>query len=93
MATIGLTPAAASAQATTTGEASLTNSAQDTPCGEHWVLDHLYYNHCGETNVVIRVDRWNIGGISDYDKCVGPGDHSLGWYPDYLGAWYTGRLC
>ncbi|MEU8360111.1 DUF6355 family natural product biosynthesis protein [Nonomuraea sp. NPDC048882] len=90
VATLGLPSAAASAHTTTAGAASSAGSAE---CGQHWNLDELWYNHCGETNVIIYVDRWNVGGVRDFEMCVGPGDHHLGWWPDYLGAWYAGKLC
>ncbi|CAM5736440.1 hypothetical protein STENM223S_07693 [Streptomyces tendae] len=63
------------------------------PCGWYTVLSRAYYNHCGTGNVVIFVDRLNIGGIRDYEQCVTPGDHYLGSWPDFQGAWYAGKTC
>ncbi|MFF0746379.1 DUF6355 family natural product biosynthesis protein [Streptomyces sp. NPDC004111] len=93
----GMSPASAS-----TAPAGVTAAAQQQdgkpgvkgdPCG--WFANPgAYYNHCGTGNVVIYVDRWNIGGISDYEKCVGPGTTYLGGgWPDFQGAWYVGRSC
>ncbi|MFF2502222.1 DUF6355 family natural product biosynthesis protein [Streptomyces sp. NPDC058067] len=63
-------------------------------CG--WYTDwaaHAWYNHCGTGHVVIHVDIVNLGGVPDYDKCVGPGDTYLGSWPNVQGAWYAGRTC
>ncbi|MEU5084843.1 MULTISPECIES: DUF6355 family natural product biosynthesis protein [Streptomyces] len=87
--TVSIAPAVAAAPMQTTG----TRQAA-TACG--WRTDwtgHAYYNHCGTGNVVIFVDRLNIGGIRDYEQCVTPGDHYLGDWPDFQGAWYAGKTC
>ena len=65
----------------------------DVRCGGYvnW-MGEVVYEHCGPTNVVIYVDRWNIGGIRDYEKCVSPGLTKLGPWPDWQGAHYL-RPC
>ncbi|GAA4011481.1 hypothetical protein GCM10022247_37370 [Allokutzneria multivorans] len=69
-------------------------AAASEKCG--WYTDWMtnaFYNHCGNTNVVIWVDRTNIGGFQDFEKCVKPGITRLGHWPDMLNAWYIGRTC
>jgi hypothetical protein len=93
----GMSPASASAESVTTTATSRQQDgmldAKGDPCG--WFANPgAYYNHCGTGNVVIYVDRWNIGGIRDYEQCVGPGTTYLGGgWPDYQGAWYVGKSC
>ncbi|MFB9904194.1 DUF6355 family natural product biosynthesis protein [Allokutzneria oryzae] len=80
----------------TAGAAPATEVAQvkasADPCGWFVSWGTGYYNHCGPTNVVIYVDRTNIGGFKDYEKCVPPGTTRLGPWPDWKGAWYL-RPC
>jgi hypothetical protein len=60
-------------------------------CGYIGLSGAAMYNHCGDTRVVIRVDRkWPL---PDEDKCVGPGWTVLGTTIEVLNAWYIGRLC
>ncbi|WP_086824432.1 DUF6355 family natural product biosynthesis protein [Allokutzneria sp. NRRL B-24872] len=80
---------ASAAPASVQGEA-----AASADCG--WYTDWTatgYYNHCGPTNVMIWVDRVNLAGYKDFEKCVKPGITRLGPWPDFKNAWYLGRTC
>ncbi|GAA3987033.1 hypothetical protein GCM10022247_01690 [Allokutzneria multivorans] len=84
------TGAAALAVGLVTGTAS---TAQAAECGGYVTfMGNVEYNHCGTGNVLIHVDRLNIGGIKDYEKCVPPGITKLGAWPDWKGAHYL-RPC
>ncbi|WP_407638808.1 DUF6355 family natural product biosynthesis protein [Allokutzneria albata] len=48
------------------------------------------YNHCGDTNVTITVDR--IRG-ENFEKCVPPGITHIGQWPLYHNAWYVRNRC
>lgn len=89
----GMAAAVVSGSVAAPATASAAPATVQSPCGEFtsW-MGEIWYNHCGPTNVVIYVDRLNIGGIRDYEKCVSPGETRLGPWPDWQGAWYL-RPC
>ncbi|MGM1061791.1 DUF6355 family natural product biosynthesis protein [Saccharothrix sp. Mg75] len=87
--TVGLTAPAAAAPARAQAPVQ---EAAPAPCGSFGVLS-LYYNHCGTTRVVIWVDQINVGGFRDFEMCVGPGETEIGPRPQYIDAWYNGKLC
>ncbi|SDM25345.1 hypothetical protein SAMN04489726_0608 [Allokutzneria albata] len=77
--------------------APATATASSTKCGVY--VDHDYpqpdgpqlmYNHCGDTNVTITVDR--IRG-ENFEKCVPPGITHIGQWPLYHNAWYVRNRC
>lgn len=91
---MGVPPASANAAVPATAEQAAQPGAAASPCG--WYTDWMagaWYNHCGTGHVVIHVDIVNLGGVPDYEKCVGPGDTYLGGWPNVQGAWYVGRTC
>ncbi|MPZ80763.1 MAG: hypothetical protein GEV28_10335 [Actinophytocola sp.] len=57
-----------------------------TQCGLHWSLYSAWYNHCGSTNVLVRVDKPG----DDYIYCLPPGDTWLGAETEVENAYYIG---
>lgn len=60
-------------------------------CGWDPDATGAYYNHCGSTKVVIRVERHL--GLPGFDRCVRPGRTYLGSLSEIRYAWYKGVLC
>lgn len=77
---------------TPAGAETATQQAAPEACGSFGVFS-LYYNHCGNTRVVIWVDQINVGGYRDFELCVGPGETEIGPRPQYIDAWYINKLC
>jgi hypothetical protein len=88
-----LTLATAPAYAGTTAGATTGNTTRTAAltCGYYESGGESYYNHCGSTFVVIRVERWL--GLPGSDWCVAPGTTYIGHSYEYKNAWYKGVLC
>ncbi|TDP97761.1 hypothetical protein EV186_103727 [Labedaea rhizosphaerae] len=62
-------------------------------CGFYVSSATAWYNHCGTTNVLVRVDVAGGGSGNDYCAIVHPGLNPLGASGQILNAYYlsTGR--
>jgi hypothetical protein len=76
--------------------AGLVGSAQASPaspssvqtCGFHITGITAWYNHCGTTNILIRIDVYGGGTENDYCALVNPGDTPLGAVGQIENAYY-----
>ncbi|MEW9550902.1 DUF6355 family natural product biosynthesis protein [Nonomuraea sp. NPDC050783] len=91
LAALALATAPAYAGTTAGAAAGSTARAGASACGYYEEGGESYYNHCGNSLVVIRVERWL--GMPGSDWCVAPGTTHLGHSYEIKYAWYTGRLC
>lgn len=86
-----LVPATASAATTTdtSPQAGQVRTAP-APCGFYENNRFAFYNHCGPTNVLVKVDGSpNVRGF----KCLHPGVNPLGPKNEVENAYYAGRAC
>jgi hypothetical protein len=99
--TLAAAPATASATAAGPGarpataavdvEGNVSASKGTTPfdvCGFYENNIRAYYNHCGTTHVVIKID-----GRPSYLWCIGPGHWDIGSAASVDNAYYIGRTC
>ncbi|MDF5751722.1 DUF6355 family natural product biosynthesis protein [Spongiactinospora sp. TRM90649] len=91
LAALALATAPAYAGTTTGAATGNTTRTGILACGYYEEGGESYYNHCGTTSVVIRVERWL--GLPGSDWCVAPGTTWLGHSFEIKDAWYKGRLC
>lgn len=60
-------------------------------CGYYEDSVTAWYNHCGDTHVLIYVDAtWPR---DDWYWCIGPGLWDIGGAGAVNNAWYAGQLC
>ncbi|WP_376768080.1 DUF6355 family natural product biosynthesis protein [Nonomuraea rhodomycinica] len=60
-------------------------------CGAYRDATHLWYKHCGDTYIVVEIDKINR---SNTFTCVGPrADVVLDSLLFSDNAWYAGQLC
>ncbi|MCP3800054.1 hypothetical protein NLX83_12380 [Allokutzneria sp. A3M-2-11 16] len=63
-------------------------------CG--WRTDWLgnaYWNNCTGKKELVWVDRLNVGGIQDHEKCLPAGDNYMGNWPDIQGVQSKHKSC
>lgn len=63
------------------------STIRDSPCGFYKTSNSAFYNHCGQTRVLIHLDEYN-GKTSQ--KCVQPGETYLGRSSDVENAYHIG---
>jgi hypothetical protein len=60
-------------------------------CGYYEDAVTAWYNHCGDTHVIIYVDAtWPR---DDWSWCIGPGVWDIGGAGAVSNAWYAGQVC
>jgi len=86
------TPSVAEPSTRSATNAVEADSNRSTPlvavCGFYENNIRAYYNHCGPTHVVIKID-----GRPSYLWCIGPGTWDIGRAADVDNAYYVGRTC